>query len=221
MFEKLLGRSREKVSPLDAELNEVLATLPKFATEQHTKYRAGRMKEDGSYNPRFKTLSSADAQWIKQHPDRIGKDPALGEHAPDAVDIAAYEYLDLPPSRQEDSVASIRTAHEAVYRAKKNGTEINEAFINRVADTIHEQWLMRNGDTCRKEIAALRAVRGYKTDEEALADPKIADLMDQLEPYSKLTETNKELDRKFVREAITAYDERHPSETPHASFNQF
>lgn len=211
-FKRITQSHEGPRAQLEKELAEVLATLPALGTEQHRTYRMGRKNEDGTYRPRFKTLTSADAQWSKKFPERVGRDADLGDKAPDAVNIAAYEYADLPPSRQEDIIGSTRTALESVYRAKMNGTPLDTKFIEMTADTIHEQWLVRNKESVEREIEIKKEQRGYASDEDAKQDPDLANLFIQLEPYAKLDEVNKGYDRDFVIAAIKAFEERHPTE---------
>ncbi len=209
------GSKKKEVSPLSIEEKEMIAGFRTQASANHEKYREGRriQNPDGTetIKSRFKPLhAEQDGMWMKKHPERVGKDPDFGDEAVPAVDIASYSFDELPPSRQEDSLASYDYAIESVYRAARNGTPLNETFIDATANAIHEQWFLRNGEDLKREISIRMKQGGFANEEAARADARLTDLIDQLDPYEKLTDENKERDRKFVREIVKLYEEKHP-----------
>jgi hypothetical protein len=94
-----------------------------------------------------------------------------------------------------DSTASYRVAIDAVYHALTSGLPLDAVFIDETASKVHSEWLLRNSDRIREEIAVQIKERGY-TNEEAMNDAELRNRFDELEPYPTLTEENKERDRE-------------------------
>lgn len=165
----------------------------------HETWRANRLKEDGTYDPRLKAVDpSRDKTWMEEHAELI-----VSEGDEQKIDIANLSFNDLPPSHKEDSLASLRYAFESVVRAARNGTEHNEAFIDATADTIHEQWIVRNRSRIEADIATLE----QNGDEQSLADTERR--RNQLLPYSKLaTDQERQYDRNYVELALEEYRKR-------------
>lgn len=136
-----------------------VATL---ADKLHEQWRQSRLDSStGTFEPRVK--GTKDAAWIEKNKTN-------------QVDIANTEYKDLPEDWQAENKASAEVAITEVERAKNAVViELNEDFVNKASDTVHQKWLQRNG-------------------EWAPAEQKL--------PYAELSEEEKEKDRVFVRAAI-------------------
>lgn len=93
--------------------DEVVASV---ASRLHDAWRAGRKKDDGTYEPRMKD------------------DGKGGE-----VDIANTNYADLPPKWQEENKKAAESALQAILDNPDADTE-------ELADIVHQQWLARNGE---------------------------------------------------------------------------
>jgi|CXWL01.1.fsa_nt_gi hypothetical protein len=218
------GKKEAKESTNDIWEKEMLDLYETKASESHVKYIADRLEK--GLGPRYKPLKSEDAQWMKKNPGLYEKNSEVSKIDGPAINIAEVSFEQFPPSRHADSLGSYRTAIESVYRASKNRTHLDETFINATADTIHEQWGMRNGADVRKEVEKMLVESGHTTKEAAsslsvieiedlltekgVTDTELLNRANQIQTYARLTEENKELDRKYVREIVNAYKEKHP-----------
>ena len=90
-------------------------TMKKLAAAMHEKWRAMRKKEDGSFEPRIKTVN--DPLWIEAH------------DGTDQVDIANTDFDSLPRDWQEENLLSAKAAI----------VKIEDAL-----NIIHDKWLDRN-----------------------------------------------------------------------------
>lgn len=207
-----LGKKKEApVDRIEAEKREMLAKHRDLAKESHEQWRAPRKQPDGTYTPRYKPLKpETDQEWMKRNKNLVVEDEAVTGGKGPYTDIAKLSFDELPDFRKADTLASSETAIEALFRAVRNNIPLDEGFADSVADTIHEQWLVRNGNDIEKETKGKMEELGYKTKEEAMENEELADRMNQLEPYARLTEKNKKLDRDFVLDVIKEYKETHP-----------
>jgi hypothetical protein len=148
------------------EQNEVTmqhdSNVAALASELHEQWRQSRYDSNtGTFEPRVK--ETKDVAWIEKHNTN-------------QVDIANTEYANLPEDWQAENKASAEVAITAVEQAMNSGVvELNEDFVNKASDIVHQKWLERNG-------------------EWAPAEQKL--------PYAELSEEEKEKDRVFVRAAI-------------------
>lgn len=216
---KLFSRKKEAKHNEDKRVEHDL--VEKIKGLGHESWKEGRVlkNEDGSYKldaqgtkqytPRLKEIDAVvDAQWIKENQDRVTAEE-VNDKKKLFTEITSLSFEELPPSHKEDTIASCEVAAEAVVRASKNGTPMNEKFIDATADTIHERWILRNKTRVLNDIERIKEEKGYTSDKEADADPDIAERKQQLEPYFRMqfatpekTEQQKEYDRIYVRRAI-------------------
>lgn len=126
----------------------------------HDKWRQSLISKGET---RFETTS--DEKWITKNNTS-------------EVDLVNSRYEDLPSDRQKESAASAQIAIDEINKAKKSSEELDAAFIEKVSELIHAQWLARNSDS--------------KFSYQDL-------------PYDELSEDEKDKDRNFIREAITLF----------------
>lgn len=74
------------------------------------------------------------------------------------IDIHKLLFHQLPPSRREDIVEDIRFVYERVEAALRDGIPLDEKFIEAVAATNHERWIVRNRERVMSEVTALKAL---------------------------------------------------------------
>jgi hypothetical protein len=158
----------------------------------HEKWRAGRRKEDGSFEPRLKPLDpERDQEWMDAHGDLIDGG---------SIDIANLTFEELPPSHQEDTKESFRFAFKEITNAARNGSTFDQNFIDGAADVIHQEWINRNRARVEKDIAELEA----KGDPKSLEDAERR--RNQLKPYWELaTDQERQYDRDYVELALAEY----------------
>ncbi|HNZ86719.1 MAG TPA: hypothetical protein PLD95_03835 [bacterium] len=112
---------------LEQEKNQLISQL---GSSLHEEWRAPRKKEDGSFEPRWK--STNDKNWI-------------AEHNTNEVDIANTVYDDLPSDWKGENEISAKVAIGEIYEAINNNQELDDNFIENASDVMHEKWLERNG----------------------------------------------------------------------------
>ena len=74
------------------------------------------------------------------------------------VDINRLLFVQLPPSRREDIVEDIRFVYERVEAALRDGIPLDDKFVEGVAFTNHERWVLRNRERVLREVATLKAL---------------------------------------------------------------
>lgn len=133
----------------------------------HEIWRSPRWQEaTKDFEPRMK--KTIDAEWSKAHGGAT------------EIDIANTTYENLPTDWQAETRASAEIAVHAVEKAIDQNEKLEENFIERASDKIHQAWLERNG---------------------AWAPPE------QKLEYAQLSESEKEKDREYVRLAIKYWRE--------------
>jgi hypothetical protein len=101
----------------------------KLASSLHDKWRETRKKEDGSYEPRWK--STKDQKWINQK-------------GTNQTDIANTDYENLPEDWQAENKASAEVAVEEIAKAINQGKSLDENFVESASAVIHKRWVERN-----------------------------------------------------------------------------
>lgn len=100
----------------------------KLAAVFHEDWRKSRLRQDGFYEPRWKTTN--DEEWIK-------------EHGASEVDIANTVYDDLPSDWQAENKAAAEVIIDIVESYGSIDLSNPETY-NQVGEEIHQAWLERN-----------------------------------------------------------------------------
>lgn len=105
--------------------------VEQLASAFHEDWRATRLQEDGSYEPRVKPTT--DEIWSAEH-------GGVAE-----VDIANTSFDALPADWQEENRAAAQVAQGELNLGLNTGADItSQEFIENAATSIHVAWLERN-----------------------------------------------------------------------------
>ena len=102
----------------------------------HEEWRRTRLKEDWTYEPRWK--KSKDAEWTQKH-------------WTDDVDIANTKFEDLPSNWKYENLEAAKVAIELVFDYVIAWEEITDEMVEEMASVVHEKWLERNSRVFDKE----------------------------------------------------------------------
>ena len=107
-----------------------------LASRLHEDWRKPRLKDDGTYEPRWKKIKK-DKEFIANSKpcDTIRITPDGVE-----VDIANTSFIDLPFDYQEENLL----AAEVVVNILKDKKCLTAKEIEELSDIVHEEWLKRN-----------------------------------------------------------------------------
>lgn len=105
-------------------------------SDLHEEWRRSRLKEDWTYEQRWK--KSKDAEWTKAH-------------GTDDVDIANTSFAELPSNRKYENLEAGKVAIELVFDKVISWEEITDEMIEEMASIVHEKWLERNSWVFDKE----------------------------------------------------------------------
>lgn len=101
-----------------------------MGADLHEAWRAGRKKEDGSFEPRIK--KTKDQDYINAHGGKT------------EVDIANLSFAELPSDWQFENLEAAKVAIEQVYDVVMNGAPITKEQIEGMSSVVHDEWLKRN-----------------------------------------------------------------------------
>ena len=121
--------SKKIAEDLKAKKEKQLLSLS-MGSDLHEAWRAGRKKEDGTFEPRMK--KTKDQAYIDAH------------HGNNGVDIANLSFAELPSDWQYENLEAAKVAIEQVYDMVKEGKEITDEMIEEMSAKVHEEWLKRN-----------------------------------------------------------------------------
>lgn len=105
-------------------------------SDLHEEWRKSRLKEDWTYEPRWK--KSKDADWTQAH-------------GTDDVDIANTSFADLPSNWKYENLEAAKVVIELVFDEVVSWEEITDEMIEEMAAVVHEKWLKRNDWVFDKE----------------------------------------------------------------------
>ena len=100
-----------------------------LGSDMHEAWRAPRLREDGTFEPRIK--KSKDEAWN-------------ASHGTDEVDIANCTFEELPSNWQYENLEAAKVAIELVYDKTIAGVDFSPEEIEQMGSFIHEEWLKRN-----------------------------------------------------------------------------
>ena len=107
-----------------------------MGSDLHEEWRKSRLKEDWTYEPRWK--KSKDAEWTQSH-------------GTDDVDIANTAFADLPSNWKYENLEAAKVAIELVFDKVVLWEEITDEMIEEMAAVVHEKRLKRNDWVFDKE----------------------------------------------------------------------
>jgi len=113
---------------LNPEQKETL--VAQLGTLLHDEWRAPRLKEDGTFEPREK--STKDEAWV-------------AAHGTETVDIANTAYPDLPEDWKGENKVSAEVALGEVFKANDDLVDLDDSFVEKASAVLHDKWLERNG----------------------------------------------------------------------------
>lgn len=132
-----------------------------LGSDLHEAWRAPRKRVDGTYEPRLK--KSKDEQWNIAHNT-------------DEVDIANCSFEQLPSNWQYENLEAARVAIELVYDKTVAGEEFTQEEIQKMAATIHDEWLKRNDWVFNPEYGDPKLAVPYEELSKEEQDKDIAQL---------------------------------------------
>lgn len=100
-----------------------------LASKFHEQWRADRLQDDGTFEPREKPTK--DAAWIEAH-------------GTDVVDIANTEFADLPSDWQAENATAAGVVVDLLSERDGKVDLSDEKTRNEVGDIVHTAWLARN-----------------------------------------------------------------------------
>ena len=100
-----------------------------LGADMHEAWRAPRLREDGTYEPRIK--KSKDEAWN-------------ASHGTDEVDIANCTFEELPSNWQYENLEAAKVAIELVFDKVMVGEELSPEEVEQMGSVIHDEWLKRN-----------------------------------------------------------------------------
>jgi len=121
--------SKKIVREMQTKREKKLLSLS-MGADLHEEWRAGRKKEDGTFEPRMK--KTKDQVYIDSH------------NGNNEVDIANLSFTELPSDWQFENLEAAKVAVEQVYDAVREGKEITDEMIEEMSAIVHEEWLKRN-----------------------------------------------------------------------------
>ncbi len=101
-----------------------------MGSDLHEAWRAGRKKEDGTFEPRIK--KTKDKAYIEAHEGK------------NEVDIANLSFEELPSDWQYENLEAAKVAIDLVFDMIMGGVELTKEMIEDMSSTVHEEWLKRN-----------------------------------------------------------------------------
>lgn len=101
-----------------------------MGADLHEAWRAGRKREDGTYEPRMK--KTKDQAYIDAHGGN------------NEVDIANLSFEELPSDWQYENLEAAKVAINEVYDVIIQGKELTKEMIEKMSSVVHDEWLKRN-----------------------------------------------------------------------------
>ncbi len=126
--DRAIKNKEREISELTEEEKEYFAT--EVWSYLHEERRKTRLKDDGTYEPRWK--DAKDEEWSKAH--WWAKE----------IDIANTKFEDLSGAWQHENLEAGKVAVDLVYEKVINWEEITPEMIEEMSSVVHEKWLERN-----------------------------------------------------------------------------
>ena len=100
-----------------------------LASDLHEEWRNTRLKDDGTYEERWK--ESTDEEWNNIH-------------GTNKVDIANTSFKDLPANYKQENLEAAKVVIELTYDKIVNSEELSIESFEEMASIVHDKWLERN-----------------------------------------------------------------------------
>lgn len=118
-----------------------------LGSDMHEVWRAPRLKEDGTYEPRMK--KSKDEEWNKSH-------------GTDDVDIANCSFNELPSNWQYENLEAAKVVINLVYDKVIDGINFSNSSFEEMGEIIHNEWLKRNNWVYDPQYGDPKLAKGYQ-----------------------------------------------------------
>lgn len=128
----------ERVANVEERAREM--AIQEVGSQLHDVWRAPRLQEDGTYDPREKTTT--DEMWIEEHSTNI-------------VDIANTDFQDLPQDWKQENEDAARVLiklirqHGSHWNVKNEQGEYTKE-ARAMASEVHDEWLGRENNVWAK-----------------------------------------------------------------------
>lgn len=138
--DELKGMVNEDVTlEKDNELEELKGL--EIGSQLHEDWRKTRLKEDGTFEPRWKKVKDENFDFVESNTCRINEDGIV------EIDIANRSFAELSSDWQYENLE----AGKVVARLVGDKTELTDEERDEMATEIHEEWLKRNDWVFDKE----------------------------------------------------------------------
>lgn len=138
--DELKGMVNEGVTlEKDNELEELKGL--EIGSQLHEDWRKTRLKEDGTFEPRWKKVKDENFDFVESNTCRINEDGIV------EIDIANRSFAELSSDWQYENLE----AGKVVARLVGDKTELTDEERDEMATEIHEEWLKRNDWVFDKE----------------------------------------------------------------------
>lgn len=123
----------------DNELEELKGL--EIGSQLHEDWRKTRLKEDGTFEPRWKKVKDENFDFVESNTCRKNEDGIV------EIDIANRSFAELSSDWQYENLE----AGKVVARLVGDKTELTDEERDEMATEIHEEWLKRNDWVFDKE----------------------------------------------------------------------
>lgn len=138
--DELKGMVNEDVNlEKDNELEELKGL--EIGSQLHEDWRKTRLKEDGTFEPRWKKVKDENFDFVESNTCRKNEDGIV------EIDIANRSFAELSSDWQYENLE----AGKVVARLVGDKTELTDEERDEMATEIHEEWLKRNDWVFDKE----------------------------------------------------------------------
>lgn len=138
--DELKGMVNEDVTvEKDNELEELKGL--EIGSQLHEDWRKTRLKEDGTFEPRWKKVKDENFDFVESNTCRKNEDGIV------EIDIANRSFAELSSDWQYENLE----AGKVVARLVGDKTELTDEERDEMATEIHEEWLKRNDWVFDKE----------------------------------------------------------------------
>lgn len=187
--DELKGMVNEDVTvEKDNELEELKGL--EIGSQLHEDWRKTRLKEDGTFEPRWKKVKDENFDFVESNTCRKNEDGIV------EIDIANRSFAELSSDWQYENLE----AGKVVARLVGDKTELTDEERDEMATEIHEEWLKRNDWVFDKEYGNRAQAVPFDELSKEEKDKDREQLKFGLELNEKLLNgkiTKKELKEKF------------------------
>lgn len=168
-----------------------------MGSDLHEAWRAGRKREDGTYEPRIK--KTKDKAYISAH------------NGKNEVDIANLTFEELPIDWQYENLEAAKVAIAQTFDIIMSGKKITKEMIEEMSSVVHDEWLKRNDWVLSPEYGDPVLARPYAElpeEEKAKDRVQIRQAMEKVIRYKNGEISLEELQGKY---GCLIEDKKNPS----------